>query len=83
MEFCAEVIFIEESDAEARKLDKTLSWIATLRRARCQWPRLITRFQLGSGCWTTSRKESGVELADAGAALGEEVIEGEAGHVRN
>lgn len=80
MVFLAEVVFVEEPDAEARNADKTLSWICFLRRARCQWPRPRTRFQLGSGWTTTSRKESGVEFADGWSAGGEEGVEVKAGH---
>lgn len=80
MKFPDEVVFVEQSDAEALKLDKTLSWIAVLRRDRCQWPIPITRFSDGSGWSTTSRKESGIKFADGCAAGGEEGVEVKAGH---
>ena len=80
MKFSDEVVFVEQSDAEALKLDKTLSWIEVLRRDRCQWPIPITRLRLGSGWRTTSRKQSGVEFADGWSAGGEEGVEVKAWH---
>jgi len=48
--FFAQIVFVEETHAEARKADKKLSRIPAFSFALCQWPIPQIAFHDGKGC---------------------------------
>ena len=48
MVFLAQIVLVKQSPAHAFNADRNSLCILFFNRARCQWPRLSTSFQLGS-----------------------------------